>query len=231
MLAPMVWELRPLVRSLSLKRSGFGGPNLLRGMLGTAEIVAATTGIGTRAAARTAEWVLDLMAIDHLVVVGIAGGIAPSVDIGNVVVPSLVIDLATGAEYRPSPMGQTGPRGTLATSDEVLRDGAEIARLQRQGVVAVDMETAAIAAMCEHRRCPWSVFRAISDRADDGSTDPAVFALAGQDGSPAIFALLRFVLTNPRRVAQLARLAAGMRLATNAAASAAVTAIGKTLAI
>ena len=185
------------MRFLSLKRSRSDGRNLLWGALGRAEIVATTTGIGTRAAARTAEQVLDSIPVQHLVVVGIAGGIGLSVDIGDLIFPELVIDLATGAEYRPSVMGDAEARGTLATSNKALIDPAEAARLERQGVIAVDMETSAIAATCESRACPWSVFRAISDRAGDGSIDSAMLSLAGPDGEPNLPALLRFVLVNP----------------------------------
>jgi nucleoside phosphorylase len=230
-LAPMLSELRPLVRLLSLKRSRSGDRSFFWGALGRVEIVATTTGIGTRAAARTAERVLDSIPVQHLVVVGIAGGLGPSVDIGDLIVPDLVIDLAAGAEYRPSMLGDAEARGTLATSNEVLTDQAEAARLERQGVIAVDMETAAIAAICESRACPWSVFRAISDRAGDGSVDPAMLGLAGPDGEPNLRALVRFALMNPKRVPNLARLGRGLRLATNAAASGAVSALGKRYAI
>ncbi|UCE87523.1 MAG: nucleoside phosphorylase, partial [Deltaproteobacteria bacterium] len=89
----------------------------------------------------------------------------------------------------------------------------------------IDMETAAVAAVCERRRCPWSVFRAISDRADDGSTDAAVLALAGPDGRPDLLAVARLVLTRPRRVPQLVRLARGATRAARVAASAAVAAL------
>ena len=224
-LAPMRSELSPLVRLLSLKASGSGDRSLLRSAFGTTEIVATTTGIGTLAARQKAEWILDRGPIDHLVVVGIAGGVGPSVDIGDLVVPELVIDLSTRSAYRPNKLGSTAVRGRLATSDDVPIDLEEVDRLERQGVIAVDMETAAIAAVCERRGCPWSVFRAISDRADDGSMDAAVFALAGPDGEPDFPAVLRFVFTNPKRVPQLIQLARGSSLAANAAASAAVRAL------
>jgi adenosylhomocysteine nucleosidase len=230
-LAPMQSELRPLVRLLSLKRSRSGDRNLLWGTLGCVEVVATATGIGTRAAAITVERVLDFISVQHLVVVGIAGGIGPSVGVGDLVVPELVIDLATGAEYHPNVMGDVEARGTLATSIEALTDPAEAARLERQGVIAVDMETAAIAAIGESRACPWSVFRAISDRAGDGSIDPAMLGLAEPDGEPNLPALVRFVLMNPKRIPNLVRLGRGLRLATNSAASGAVSALGKVYAI
>jgi len=220
-------ELRPIVRSLHLSRRRSGDRSVFSGAVGRVEVVATTTGIGTRASARTAEVILVSTSIDHLILVGIAGGIGPSVGIGDLVVPDLVIDLSTGSEHRPTFLGSTAPRGTLVTSDELLVDQDEVARLERQGVIAVDMETAAIAAVCEDRHCPWSVFRAISDRADDGSTGPAVFAMAGPDGHPNLPAVARFVLKNPWSVPKLARLACGMKRATNTAASTAVSALEK----
>lgn len=218
-------ELRPLVRPLALRRQRAGDRDLYRGGIGCVEVVATRTGIGPAAGRRAAERVLDGAAIDHLVVVGIAGGIGPTVAIGDLVVPEDVVDLATGARYRPSALGPTPLRGTLVTSDELLVDREEIARLEGRGVVAIDMETAAIAAVCEARGIPWSVFRAISDRADDGSVDQAVFALTRPDGSADLPAVARFLATRPQRIPQLMRLARGMRLATHAAAAAAVSAI------
>ena len=213
------------MRALSLGSTRSGDGTLLSGAIARVEVVAATTGIGTRAATRAAEHLLDATSVDHLVVVGIAGGIGASVDIGDLIVPDLVLDLATGVEHRPALLGDTASRGTLVTSDVLLVDANEAVRLEERGAIAIDMETAAIAAVCERRRCPWSVFRAISDRADDGSTDAAVLGLAGPDGRPNLPALARFVLSKPWRVPQLARLARGMRLATSAAAAAAVSAL------
>ncbi len=230
-LTPMRSELRPLVRRLSLKPSRAGGHDLLWGTLGRAEIVATTTGIGTRAAMHTAEKILDSTPIQHLVIVGIAGGIGPRVEIGDLVVPELVIDLDTGAEYQPCGIGDTAMRGTLVTSDRLLTDPAKIAHLERQGVMAIDMETAAIAAVCEHRQCGWSVFRAISDCAGDGLIDPAMADPSKPDGEPHLLALIRWVLANPKRIPNLVRLGRGLGLATNAAAFGAVNALAKMYAM
>lgn len=224
LLAPMRHELRPLVRPFSLRRPR-RGEGLWSGALGRIPVVATTTGIGPAAAARSALRVLDAGAVRHVVVVGIAGGIGPSVAIGDLVVPELVLDLSTGARHRPAPLGADPPRGTLATSEGLLTDQDAIARLERQGVIAIDMETAAIAAVCERRGCPWSVLRGISDRADDGSTDDAIFGMAGPDGSGDPAAVARFLLTQPWRVPQLVRLARGMRVAARRAARAAAGAI------
>ncbi len=215
------------MRPLSLRRVGRGPDALFTGAIGRIEIVAAITRIGTLAAAQAAERVLGSTAVDHLVIVGIAGGIGTSVAIGDLVVPQLVLDLSTGQEHRPARFGDVAPRGTLATSDSLLVDRDALARLAARGVIAIDMETSAIAAVCERHRCPWSVLRAISDRAGEPGMDSAVLGLAGPDGGPNLPALARFVLSRPWRLLQLARLARDMRIATNAAASAAVAALAR----
>jgi adenosylhomocysteine nucleosidase len=224
-LAPMRSELRPLVQRLSLRREGSGDDAFRRGAVAGVEIVATLTGIGMRAAARATERILAAAPVDHVLVVGIAGGIGPSLAIGDLVVPELVVDLATGAEHRPSPIGASPPRGTLVTSDGLIVDREEIVRLERRGVVAIDMETAAIGAVAARRGCPWSAFRAISDRAGDAAIDERVFGLAGPYGDPNLPALARFVLGQPRRIAQLARLALDVRRATHTAARAALAAL------
>ena len=163
-LAPMRSELMPLVRLLSLKPAEFDEGSFWWGRLGRAEIVATTTGVGTAAAARTAGRILASSHASYLVVVGVAGGIGSRVKIGDLVVPEVVLDLSTGAEYRQNNLRGVEPRCKLVTSDRLVSDPAEAASLERQGVIAVDMETAAIAAVCERRQCPWSVLRAISDQ-------------------------------------------------------------------
>jgi adenosylhomocysteine nucleosidase len=165
-------ELRPVVRRLGLRTFEVGGRGVFSGRAGAFEIVATTAGIGTQAAALSAEAILDQGTVHHLIVVGIAGGIGPGVAIGDLVVPELVIDLATGKEYRPTPVGEVEPRGILATSDELLITAADVAGLENRGVVAVDMETSAIAAVCNRRRCPWSVFRGSATGPATASSTP-----------------------------------------------------------
>ncbi len=190
-------------------------------------MVAATTGMGSAGAAEAARRMLDEGDIDHVMVVGIAGGIDDRLAIGDVIRPGVVIDGASGAEYRPHPLGEGADPpddGALHTSDELIVDPDRVAALRARGVIALDMETSAVAAVCEERGCPWSVVRAISDRSSDGMADEAVFGLAHPDGSPNLRAVARFVARHPRRVPRLVRLGRDAGIATNAAAAAAAAA-------
>jgi adenosylhomocysteine nucleosidase len=225
MLAPMPAELRPLVRKLGLRHADEAiGRKAHVGRLGPADIAAAVTGIGTVAAAEATRRMLDAGGVDHIVVVGIAGGIDDGLAIGDVVVPKTVIDGVTGTEYRPDPLGEAPSDGALHTSDEFFVDPERLAALRARGVVALDMETAAIGAICQERGCPWSVFRAISDRSSDGLVDDAVFRLARPDGSPKLPAVARLVARQPRRIPDLVRLGRDARVATQSAAAAAIRA-------
>ena len=221
MLAPMRPELRPLVQMLKLERVPLGDGFVHSGTIGDVEVIATITGIGPPAGAQAAERLLSAMTFDHLMVVGIAGGLGP-VEIGDVVVPEVVIDMATGAEYRPSPLGDTASHGNLLMSAELDAEPDSYTRFVEQGALAVDMETAAVAEVCERRRIPWSVFRGISDRVRDGLVDQAEFGLARPDGSANLPALARYLLRRPWRVGRLAKLGKDMKLATTAAADAAV---------
>lgn len=219
-------ELAPLVKKLGLRRSD-ADRALHVGRAGGVELVATTTGIGMAAAGAATERVLEALPVDHVMVVGIAGSVDAAQPIGALIAPEVVVDGASGREHRPAQLGDEPPRGRLLSSDALVTGLEEAARLLREGVVGLDMETAAVAAVCERRGCPWSVHRAISDRVTDGTTDPAILALAGPDGSGDPGAVVRYLLAKPWRIVRLARLARGSRRAADAAAEAAIRACAR----
>jgi adenosylhomocysteine nucleosidase len=220
----MVPELRPLVRRLRLARSA-SAPRLYTGQAGDVAVAAALGGIGTAPAAEATERLLDAWPADLVVVVGIAGAIGPSLALGATIAPERVLDVESGVERRPAALPGVAARGLLATSGRLIVEREELARLERRGVVAIDMETAAVAAVCERCGVPWAAFRAISDRAGDPGVDASILALGGPDGRGDPAAVARYVLARPWRIVLLARLARGMRRATDAAAHAAIDAI------
>jgi adenosylhomocysteine nucleosidase len=222
-LAPMPSELRPIVNVLSLTRSGPDDP-FSEGRAGDTEIVATKTGMGTAAAARATERLLDAKKVDHVLVVGIAGGVDERVAIGDVIVPESVLDGATGTRYEPSSFGDATPNGTLHTSDRMVLDPGELARLKEQGVIALDMETSAVARVCQERGQSWSVIRSISDRVTDGLVDQAVFEMANADGSPNYKAVAKYFLRHPTALPKMKRVARDANTATSAAANAAAAA-------
>jgi adenosylhomocysteine nucleosidase len=220
-LTPMPSELRPVVAALSLQRTELDGRSIWSGTVGDIEIVAAKTGMGTITSAEVAEWMLDHGPVDHVLVVGIAGGVGP-IKIGEVVVPETVVNTDTGEETHPSPFGGAERAGIIWTSNVF---DADPRRTFAPGVVAVDMETAAIGTVCERRGCPWSAFRSISDRLDDKIVNNDVFGMANPDGSPNVGAALRYIARRPWHLPRLLRVGADSTRAAKAAANAAAAAL------
>ena len=183
--------------------------------------VATTTGIGIDLATRAVGRMLDRSEVDHVVVVGIAGGIGPSVAIGDLVVPRVVTDFPERRSYTPAPLGDLEPSGEIVSSDEYGYPPDTLAAFIDSGVVAVDMETVAVAAACEARGVPWSAVRAISDRADDDTVDSATLTMVNPDGSPKVGAALGYVLCHPGKVPGLVKLARDATAAATTAARAA----------
>lgn len=220
----MAMELKPLARKLALRKTKIGEVTVHAGTLGTHDVVAIVTGMGTKLASVATEQLLDAVEVDRVVVVGITGAVENVTPIGTLILPEIVVNSATGSEHRPAPLGDGIPSGKMWTTDVLNTDLDVVAELREQGVVSLDMETAAIAESCERRGIPWSVFRVISDRATDGSVDEEVFHLSHQDGTPNPPAILRYFLKHPQRIPRMMKLAKGATLATKAAADAAIRA-------
>ncbi len=221
-LAPMPSELKPLVKRLSLREERRGDLVVHVGRAGDVEVLAVTSGMGLTNAARATERLLDAAVVDHVVVSGIAGGIAPNVAIGDAIVPEVVVDEASGNEYRPHTLGDTTPHGRLLSSDTFFSSAEDLARFHAQGVIALDMETSGVAEVCQRRGQPWSVFRFISDLG--GETDPEMYALAKPDGSANVKALARYLVTRPQRIPYLVKVGRNSVNAADAAAEAAIAA-------
>lgn len=220
----MPMELKPLVKRLQLRKTSIDGVALRAGTLGDRKVVAIVTGMGTELATRGTERLLNAITPERVVVVGITGAVANETPIGALILPEVVVNSETGSEHRPHPLGDGIPHGTMWTTN-VITPADELPALRARGVVALDMETAAVAACCEQRGIAWSVVRVISDRASDGSVVDEVFAMSNQDGTPNPRAVIRYVLRHPHHVPRLAKLGKGAKLATTRAADAAIAAV------
>jgi adenosylhomocysteine nucleosidase len=221
----MPMEITPLKRKLFLEKTTIGSLEVYAGSLGNRPVVAIVTGVGNMLAAQGVERLVEATDIEHVIVVGIAGAVDHETPIGTVVLPAVVVNGTTGAEFTPTQLGGGKPRGKMWTSDELITDLAVIARLRANDVVSLDMETAAVAEICQRRNIPWSVFRAISDRATEVTLDDDVFHLINRDGTFNIKLIATFFVKRPGRLPALARLAKDARLAAEHAAAAAVSAL------
>ncbi|MDQ1457792.1 MAG: adenosylhomocysteine nucleosidase [Actinomycetota bacterium] len=217
-------ELSPLVRMLSLTETEVNGTKLHEGTLDGRAVVAIVTGMGTTLATEGTARLLEAVVPRWVLVVGITGALESETPIGTLVLPEVVVNSETGTEHRPAQLGDGRPHGTMWTTNGLTTNKDDLARLRARGVVSLDMETAAIAECCETRGIPWSVFRVISDRANDGTVDEEVFHLSNQDGTPNPAAIERYIAEHPERLPLLAQMAENVELATRTAAEAAIRA-------
>src|SRR5215471_16882906 len=163
LIAPMPSELRPLIKALSLQRVKPDDTSIYVGVAGSTELVATTSGMGTKLATDATERLLDTTPVDHVMVVGIAGGMGTA-KVGDLITPTVVVDKESGREFAPDYLSDAPtPAGKLVTHDDFDMGPGEKDKLVADGFVAVDMETAAVAAVCVARGVKWSPVRVISD--------------------------------------------------------------------
>jgi len=223
-LCAMPMELRPLARRLALRRARVEGITAYAGTCAGRPALALATGMGTTLAAAATERLLDAAAVSHVQVFGIAGAVDGATPVGTIVRPELTVDGASGRQFVPRAAAGVGGglSGILWTTDELITGEDVLADLRARGVVALDMETAAIAEVCARRGVGWSVVRVISDRAGDGTVTEEVFRLNHGDGTPDLAAVTRYFLRHPGHLPRMIRLAGDARTATRLAADAAI---------
>jgi adenosylhomocysteine nucleosidase len=217
----MPLELRPLTRRLALHRHDGNWTGAVAGR----PVIATVTGMGTAHAAAGTEAILREGGVEQVISVGITGGLGPTPPIGTLVLPELVVNSATGRTFRPARLGSDEARGIMWTTDRLITSADELAALRDRGVISLDMETAAIAEVCTAHGIPWSVFRVISDRADDGTVNPEMFALSNSDGTPNPRRVARYVLRHPTALPGMAAMGRTVARAADAAARAAIDAL------
>jgi adenosylhomocysteine nucleosidase len=220
-LAPMRPELKAVVRAGSLTRTENDAVFSHSGSAGEWTVLAGVIGMGPAVARLATERILASGPFDHVMVVGIAGGLDPALPVGSLMVPSQVRLHPDGPLYFTHPLPPRTAEGGLMTTDGLFSDEAVWRPILESGFGAVDMEASGVAEACERAGVAWSVYRGISDRPDENLVDQAVFALSKPDGSADVVALAKFVARDPRRAKMLAHLNRCMETAANAAAVAA----------
>jgi nucleoside phosphorylase len=218
-LAPMVLELKAVARALSLRRRESSPEPLYVGASPVGAVDAVLGGMGFVSSSGVVDRMLDRHRYDRVVVCGIAGGLRPGIAIGAVVVPERVVDVDSGAEFQPSPLSGHDSAGTLASHHEFITDPEVVTGWVDRGYMAIDMETAAVAQVCERRGCAWSVVRSISDVPSD-HVDNSAFEMANNDGTVRPATAARYLVSHPRRIPKMLAVGLGAsRAARNAAAA------------
>jgi adenosylhomocysteine nucleosidase len=140
-------------------------------------VLLATQGPGRKNAGLATRWACDRFPIRAVVSAGIAGGLDPSLQVGDVVLADSVLELSSHVAYPvklpswavpgelSSDLLPEASIGKLVTVDSVVQDTAAKSELRKTGARAVDMESSAVAAEAARRGLSFYCLRAISDTA------------------------------------------------------------------
>lgn len=155
MVIAMESELRPLLRRALRVRST---PEFVFYEFANAAVVSG--GIGKAAAARAAQAVLEDYGPSVLISAGFAGAAKSELKAGDLFIASEVLDATDGKRFSIAEAD-----GTLVTLDRIANEEQKM-QLAREGVSAVDMEAAAVAAVAERAGVGFLAVKAISDELD-----------------------------------------------------------------
>ena len=215
-------ELKAVVRAVDLERQTGDDVFSHHGTVANWSVFACVIGMGPAAARVATERILARGPFDHLMVVGIAGGLDPDLPVGSLLVPARVQLHPDGPVHHTRPLPSRVAAGGLMTTDGLFSDEDVWRPILEAGFGAVDMEASGVGDACAAADVDWSVYRGISDRPDEHIVDQGVFALSKPDGSPDLKAVGKYLARDPRRAKALAHLNRCMELAAKVAAEAAV---------
>jgi len=220
-LAPMPLEMQAITTAFGLAPTAPDTGAPWTGQVGDTAVTALHIGMGPPRTRAAITALFDQggpggRAVDHVMIAGICGGLDPDLEVGTVLNPEVIVDHTSGTAYHHAPPGD-GPVAGKATLDVELSK-----RFFAQGFLGVDMESAAVAEMCEPRGLPWSVYRCIGDRWFDGLLDERVVAATNADGSGDEASIRALLAADPAMTAKLRRLAEDTSRAARLAAEAAV---------
>ncbi|MBV8193632.1 MAG: hypothetical protein JOY64_15205 [Alphaproteobacteria bacterium] len=141
--------------------------------------------------------------------IGIAGGLAPRLKIGQWVVADRVLvddlPIATDKAWSAAIAQALGEptRGTFLARNAMVARASEKASLHRStGAIAVDMESHVAARIAQRHRLPLVAARVVCDPAGQ-SLPPAAYVGMKPDGAMDIIAVLRSLLSHPGQLAAL----------------------------
>ncbi len=223
---------RRLERRTALGIDGLRG---FRGRIGAAEIAGIATGLGISRATDTARRAMQALSSDLVIATGLAGALSAALRPGDLVLADRLILGGDDAESAPRTIAippadlarfqaaleterlafSTGP---ILTAGRILKDGAaKRGARAASGALAVDMESAAIAAEAHRLGLRFACVRAVLDTVDEEIVGAE---LAGPDGAVRPLAAASFALRNPAALVGLARMMRSLNRATAALASA-----------
>jgi len=185
-------------------------PSLItRGRYRKMQLLLVRSGIGKLAMKTAVDYCLSNFHPSICINVGYAGGTTPSMNIGDLVIATSVIDtsnensfttdnnLVEGAQSLCKKIGLKAVTGAMATVDKVISSPHEKAFIgTAHGVIALDMESSAFASSCLDFGVPCLVVRSILDPLD--VTLPDMSDVLDKSGHVSMGHLANHVIHHPK---------------------------------
>lgn len=192
-IAAMERELAPLTSDWELSTLHAGGQTLI--CHEGPDVVAVFSGMGCKLAEIAARAAIEKYRPKALVSAGLAGALIRSLKVGNVVLPNVIIDAASGVEYRCNLGGDVIGGGVLVSSFEIAEKQSKPELVECFHALVVDMEAAGVARVAREYDLRFRCVKAISDE--------LLFAMPPlnrfvADGMLQTGKLLRWVALRPR---------------------------------
>ena len=177
-------------------------------------VVAIVAGIGSARAELAARAVMENYHPEMLVSAGFAGALIRSLKAGSIVTPNVIVDAATGTEYRSSLSGDVIGGGVLVTSEEIAGAARKAALVERFHGLVVDMEAAGVARVAQQFNVGFRCVKAISDEFD--FVMPPLDRFVDEQGNFATGKFAGWAALRPHHWANVIRLGRNSRRATHA---------------
>lgn len=150
-------------------------PNFVErsGLLVGRQVVVAEVGVGAKAAARGTEDAISIHRPKWVVSAGFAGGLVDGLRKGHLVVPGVIQDangasITTALQLDTKSLGAGTHVGRLITLDQLVRTPeAKRDWASKSGAIICDMESFAVAQVCQRHGVPLVSVRIVSDTVDD----------------------------------------------------------------
>ncbi len=130
------------------------------------DTIAVISGMGIKRAEATARAVVKKYQPEILISAGLAGALMRTLKVGNVVVPNVIVDAASGIEYRCSVGGEVIGGGVLVSTFEIVEKKSKAELVECFHALVVDMEAAGVAKVAQEFNLGFRCVKAISDEFD-----------------------------------------------------------------
>lgn len=192
--AAMERELKPLVQGWALNILNVAGRTLVCHESGDTVVV--FCGMGSKRAEQAARAVVERYQPQILVSAGVAGALIRSLKVGNLVLPNVIVDGATGIEYRCAAGGQVVGGGVLVSTFEIAGLESKAELVECFHALVVDMEAAGVVRVAMEKDLAFRCVKAVSDEYDFPL--PPVGRFIGVDGSFQTGKFARWVAVRPQ---------------------------------